>query len=503
MFNTLLPSQKQYFLRIINQQRRHFVKKKGGVPFGKAVTRYKDPLDDTADDDNDKYKEEIPDYTDEHLGGGPTLRFGQRRKVTYREFKMHEQQQMARGRSFKHRHTVQWDDDMIDPKIYDNLDKFNIHPDGYHKTDDDLDEIGFKQGRRRVMPVTSGGKKHLEEDEKRIRNQQKPDLEREATSDDSRYNTQRFPKSAWDPKFQRRRTIEESQVLLDDDGDRNRWYANLPEEDDTMDDSGLSNDDSGIHFTFDPDEIADLPNAPFDDPVWNHVRPLDYSMLEGMLDTKKTTEEVDKETKERQERMDAVLKLYNEGKTEEWKTVETFRKAVYNGDEHLILWLFTHDCPWDPSVCASAAAGDQLTVLQFLRAYGCDWDTTTCAVAATLRSDEILRWARENGAEWDEDTAVNAACNPNDEILQYVRNNSCPWDDRVCSMAAYFGLLDNLEFARKRNCDWDHTVCTNAASQGHIHILQWARRHGCDWNIAQVCAMAALNGHLNIIHIIF
>ena len=45
-------------------------------------------------------------------------------------------------------------------------------------------------------------------------------------------------------------------------------------------------------------------------------------------------------------------------------------------------------------MCAAAARGGYLEILQWARANGCDWDHS---VIAQARTDEIRQWARENG----------------------------------------------------------------------------------------------------------
>jgi len=38
-----------------------------------------------------------------------------------------------------------------------------------------------------------------------------------------------------------------------------------------------------------------------------------------------------------------------------------------------------------------------------------------------------------------------------------------------------------------------------AAYGGHLRVLQWARQNGCGWN-SLTCSLAALNGHLAVLH---
>lgn len=51
------------------------------------------------------------------------------------------------------------------------------------------------------------------------------------------------------------------------------------------------------------------------------------------------------------------------------------------------------------SICASAARGGHLQVLQWAHTNSCEWDWQTCANAAL---GKVLKWARENGCPCDE-----------------------------------------------------------------------------------------------------
>ena len=48
-------------------------------------------------------------------------------------------------------------------------------------------------------------------------------------------------------------------------------------------------------------------------------------------------------------------------------------------------------------LCAAAAAGGHLALLQWLRQNGCSWDEGTCSCAASGGHLAVLQWARQNG----------------------------------------------------------------------------------------------------------
>ena len=84
-----------------------------------------------------------------------------------------------------------------------------------------------------------------------------------------------------------------------------------------------------------------------------------------------------------------------------------------------------------PLLCASAAKGGQLKVLQWLRENECPWDELTCRAAADGGQLEVLKWARANGCPWDEKTCAFAAEGGHLEMLKWARENDCPWNEWV------------------------------------------------------------------------
>ena len=77
-------------------------------------------------------------------------------------------------------------------------------------------------------------------------------------------------------------------------------------------------------------------------------------------------------------------------------------------------------------LCAYAAEGGHLEVLQWARAHGCRWDERTCAQAALNGHLKVLQWARAQGCPWDEQTCAKAAENVHRAVLQWARAQGCP-----------------------------------------------------------------------------
>ena len=79
-----------------------------------------------------------------------------------------------------------------------------------------------------------------------------------------------------------------------------------------------------------------------------------------------------------------------------------FNLRCYTKGGHLeaLRWAREHDCPWDSTTCAAAAAGGQLDVVKWARKHGCPWSDLTCRWAAVSGHLEVLKWAREHGCPY-------------------------------------------------------------------------------------------------------
>jgi hypothetical protein len=69
-----------------------------------------------------------------------------------------------------------------------------------------------------------------------------------------------------------------------------------------------------------------------------------------------------------------------------------------------------------------------------------------CAAAAKGGHLEVLQWLRGNGCEWDAFTRVTAAGGDHLHVLKWARANGCPWDSRTCHWAA----LEHVEVGTTR-----------------------------------------------------
>jgi hypothetical protein len=132
--------------------------------------------------------------------------------------------------------------------------------------------------------------------------------------------------------------------------------------------------------------------------------------------------------------------------------LELYKRAAAAGSLDTLRWLagcaaslllggWRKDCGSyrAAEMCAAAAGGGQLAVLQWLWAEGCEWDEGTCGAAAEGGHLVVLQWARANGCEWGEETCSAAAEGGHLAVLQWARANGCTWRQADCLLMARAG----------------------------------------------------------------
>ncbi len=170
--------------------------------------------------------------------------------------------------------------------------------------------------------------------------------------------------------------------------------------------------------------------------------------------------------------------------------------AAKHGHLSGLQWLRSRAYPWDKRVCANAALGGHLELLQWafflgqinrvdFRTNDCPWDSWVSAHAAYGGHLELLRWARAAGCPWDEGATANAAEGGHLETLDWLRENGCPWNVWTTTCAASSSQLKALQWARNNGCPWNGDVCVWAVMNGQLELLQWARANGCPWDRAR------------------
>lgn len=74
-----------------------------------------------------------------------------------------------------------------------------------------------------------------------------------------------------------------------------------------------------------------------------------------------------------------------------------YRSLAFDGRLDFLQWMFDDGCRFCRGICASAAAGNQLHVLQWLRANDVPWDNKTILWAREEGHSDVEAWAIQNG----------------------------------------------------------------------------------------------------------
>jgi len=164
---------------------------------------------------------------------------------------------------------------------------------------------------------------------------------------------------------------------------------------------------------------------------------------------------------------------------------DTLDFAAESGSEITVQWL--HDkrgLPWTHKVCARAAAGGHLSLVQFLRSQHCEWESTTTYWAATEGRLSVLQWAVEHGCPIKIDFVVlwTVAGRGYLEVLEFLFQH----DPEVCSgidlciligSAALGGHFSVLEFLYPFRSKCDFVTITYPIIQckkpSTLKVIRW------------------------------
>lgn len=135
-----------------------------------------------------------------------------------------------------------------------------------------------------------------------------------------------------------------------------------------------------------------------------------------------------------------------------------------------------------PKMTSSAATGQNIIVLKWLRENGCPCDNKTCANASRYGRFETLKWANEMGCTWDEWVCFHAARHGHFEILKWALENDCPCDDRVCMFAAKGGSLEILQWLLEYGFQFPHNAFPAVITNKNFHLVKWLIQQGIPCN---------------------
>lgn len=193
--------------------------------------------------------------------------------------------------------------------------------------------------------------------------------------------------------------------------------------------------------------------------------------------------------------------------------------AAELGHRDMLEYMLDNDCPVDPAaVCASAARGAQLFILQLLvDGYDAEMDAT--CVEAVMDADDnasapnygsgdrwlILKWILERGTPVPPHAYMLALKRGSKlwfsllTLAHFTANrqrreageplNDLPMTPEWTALAASGRRDPNLLHSlRLLGCPWDETCTAAAAARETPYLLQYARTEGCAWNESAVLA---------------
>ncbi len=82
-----------------------------------------------------------------------------------------------------------------------------------------------------------------------------------------------------------------------------------------------------------------------------------------------------------------------------------------------------------------------------------------------------------------------------EEIKELRARGDDSWNAQVCRIAARNGHLECLKYLYENGCPFGKSVCVSAASNGHLDCLKYLHEQGCYLHV-ETTAYAARNGHL-------
>ena len=102
------------------------------------------------------------------------------------------------------------------------------------------------------------------------------------------------------------------------------------------------------------------------------------------------------------------------------------------------------------------------------------------AAASAARAAEVLGAMEEPlRKKFSNGLCAYAAMGGHLAVLQWARSKGHPWNEWTCFYAAINGHLEMLQWARAHQCPWDGLTCVAASANRHIAVFLWARDNGC------------------------
>ena len=136
--------------------------------------------------------------------------------------------------------------------------------------------------------------------------------------------------------------------------------------------------------------------------------------------------------------------------------------AARRGKLEAMIWARLHGCPWSKWVPINAAVGGHVDIIQWARAHGASWRwfRSVNSYAAQHGKLEAVKQLRSLGFPVNSKVCACAAFGGHLHILQWLRSghDPCPWDEETCKCAAHQGHHHVVKWAIDNGCPHDPNI---------------------------------------------
>lgn len=108
------------------------------------------------------------------------------------------------------------------------------------------------------------------------------------------------------------------------------------------------------------------------------------------------------------------------------------KETIFEGRIEILEWAVSVKAELPPHLCAYAAAVNNLTILQFLRAHGAPYDPFTCINAIAGGHMDLLKWAHADGAPLHVlllSLLTQSIKVSHFEVIKWALQNNAPWSE--------------------------------------------------------------------------
>jgi hypothetical protein len=165
-----------------------------------------------------------------------------------------------------------------------------------------------------------------------------------------------------------------------------------------------------------------------------------------------------------------------------WHAATIATSAASSGNVQMMEYLKHHDVVFDVWTMRDAAIAGHLAVCQYLHESGCPWSKYACSAAAHYGHCDTLRWLHEHDCPWDfNHICADAAAGGSVAVLQYLAEQCGSFTSEklqeMLNAAGAYGRLDAAVWLRQQGAELPTTLkFTWKAWEGDT--LAWAIQQG-------------------------